>query len=167
MELSLRRWRPEDGEGLIRLCDQVDRTYLSGQLPNPCTKAVAKRWITATEIWEKRKGKQRAIIADGAIVGNITLEKGNDVWQKNAELGYYLLPQCEGKGIMTWAVNEMCRLAFDEMDILRITALVCERNQASRRVLEKNGFKQEGLLKNAMVKDEQPYDLCIYGRLKN
>lgn len=165
MELSLRKWRQEDRKDLIQLCNQVDRTYLSNQLPNPCTDAVAQRWITATEIWEKRKGKQRAIVADGAIIGNITVEKENDVLQKNAEIGYYLLPEYEGKGIMTWAVAEMCQLAFQEMDILRITALVCKPNQASRRVLEKNGFQQEGLLKSAVVKNEQIYDLCIYGRL--
>lgn len=165
MELSLRRWKAEDREALMDLCNRVDRTYLSNQIPYPCTEAVANRWIIATEIWEKQKGKQRAIVANGVIVGNITVEKENDVWQKNAEIGYYLLPECEGKGIMSWAVDEMCRLAFREMDILRITALVCEPNQASRRVLEKNGFKQEGFLQNAVVKNENIYDLCVYGRL--
>ena len=39
-------------------------------------------------------------------------------------------------------------------------------NIASRRVLEKNDFVQEGLQRNAVYKDDKVYDLCVYGKLK-
>ena len=56
---------------------------------------------------------------------------------------YYLLADYSGKGIMSEALRQICELAFQELDILRISGLVYEPNAASRRVLEKNGFVLE------------------------
>ena len=39
-------------------------------------------------------------------------------------------------------------------------------NAASQRVLEKNGFIQEGIQKKAVYKDGKIYDLFLYGLLK-
>jgi len=44
--------------------------------------------------------------------------------------------------------------------------LVYEPNIASRRVLEKNDFILEGVMKNAVVKNNNIYNLCVYGMLK-
>ena len=68
--------------------------------------------------------------------------------------------------IMTEAVRQICQIAFDELDILRITGLVYNPNNASKKVLEKNGFAMEGTMKQAVVKDGSIYDLCILGKLR-
>ncbi len=60
----------------------------------------------------------------------------------------------------------MCILAFEHLDIIRISASVYEPNLASARVLEKNGFLREGLLRNAVVKDDCIYNMCLYGKLR-
>ena len=60
----------------------------------------------------------------------------------------------------------ICEIAFAELDILRITGLVYAPNVASQRVLEKNGFVKEGIQRNAVCKDGEVYDLCLYGKLK-
>jgi len=70
------------------------------------------------------------------------------------------------KGIMTEAVRQICKISFSELDIIRITGLVYAPNIASRKVLEKNDFVQEGLQRNAVFKDDKVYDLCVYGKLK-
>jgi ribosomal-protein-alanine N-acetyltransferase len=67
---------------------------------------------------------------------------------------------------MTEAVRQICEIAFSELDIIRITGLVYAPNIASRRVLEKNAFIQEGLQRNAVYKDGNIFDLCVYGKLK-
>jgi len=67
---------------------------------------------------------------------------------------------------MSEALRQICELAFQELDILRISGLVYEPNAASRRVLEKNGFVLEGTMKQAVIKDEKIYDLCVYGKIK-
>ena len=72
----------------------------------------------------------------------------------------------QSKGLMTEAVKQICEIAFSELDIIRITGLVYEPNIASQRVLKKNGFSLEGRMKNAVIKNGEIQNLCIYGKLK-
>ena len=115
---------------------------------------------------EGSNGIFRSISVDDKIVGNISVERKDDVFCKDAEIGYFLLTEYWSKGIMTEAVRQICQIAFDELDILRITGLVYNPNNASKKVLEKNGFAMEGTMKQAVVKDESIYDLCILGKLR-
>ena len=57
-------------------------------------------------------------------------------------------------------------VAFEKLDIIRITGLVYEPNIASRKVLEKNNFILEGVMKKAVIKNNNIYDLCIYGKVR-
>ena len=92
------------------------------------------------------------------------MEQKEDVYRKDGEIGYYLLQEEYSKGIMTEAVKQICEIAFQELDIIRITGLVYDINIASKRVLEKNGVTLEGVMKNAVIKNENIFDLCIYGK---
>lgn len=62
----------------------------------------------------------------------------------NAYLGYFMSEAFNGKGYMTEAVYQLIRLAFQELGLHRIQAATLTNNQASIRVLQKNGFRQEG-----------------------
>ena len=116
---------------------------------------------------EGKGGIFRAILVDGAYAGTISVEQKEDVYCRDGEIGYYLLKEYAGKGVMTEAVRRICEEAFDALPLLRITGLVYEPNMASRRVLEKNGFVPEGRMRQAVWKDQQVYDLCIYGKLRD
>lgn len=116
---------------------------------------------------EKQEGKDgifRAILADGKIVGNISVERKADVYRRDGEIGYMLKEEYYSRGIMTEAVRQICLLAYKELDLIRITGLVYEPNIPSRKVLEKNGFVLEGVMKKAVTKGDKVYDLCIYGK---
>ena len=115
---------------------------------------------------EGKTGIFREIIVDGKIIGTISVEQKEDVYRKDAEIGYYLLPEEYSKGIMTEAVRQICETAFEKLDIIRITGLVYEPNIASRKVLEKNNFILEDTMKKAVIKNNNIYDLCIYGKNK-
>lgn len=67
---------------------------------------------------------------------------------------------------MTEAVRQICIIAFKKLDIIRITGLVYEPNIASKKVLEKNGFLLEGIMKKAIIKNNSIHDLYIYGKVK-
>jgi RimJ/RimL family protein N-acetyltransferase len=67
---------------------------------------------------------------------------------------------------MTEATRQICEIAFDELDIIRISSMVYSPNIASQRVLEKNGFAREGRQRNAIYKDGRIYDACLFGKLK-
>ena len=166
MTIELLKWDPALKQELIDICNDVDRTFLSNRMPYPYTEEAADWWLGMVSEHDGRDGVFRAVAVDGKIVGNITVEQKADVYCKDGEIGYLLLTHCWSRGIITEAVRRICEIAFSELDILRITGLVYAPNIASRRVLEKNAFVQEGLQRNAVYKDGKVYDLCIYGKLK-
>jgi ribosomal-protein-alanine N-acetyltransferase len=108
----------------------------------------------------------RAIVIDGIVAGTISIEPKADVMRKDAELGYFLLTEYWSQGIMTEATRQFCEIAFDELDIIRISSMVYSPNIASQRVLEQNGFVREGRQRNAIYKDGNFYDACLFGKLK-
>lgn len=167
MELCLKLPNEGDIPALLKLYARVDRRYLSDRLPNPYTEASARWWLDLIRREEGRGGVYRAILADGVLIGTISAERKEDVFRRDAEMGYLLDPGFQARGIMTRAVEAFCPLAFDRLDLLRLSALVYAPNAASRRVLEKNGFAQEGLLKQAVVKGDAVWDLCLYGKCRN
>ncbi len=65
-------------------------------------------------------------------------------WQ-NANIGYYVDRTWSGRGVCTEAVGLVVGFAFDRAGLHRVQAAVMPRNTPSIRVLEKNGFRREGL----------------------
>ncbi len=166
MKIELVKWTEDNKGDLIRICNSVDRKFLSGRLPYPYTEASADWWYENVVIQDGKTGIFRAIVADGLVVGSISIEPKTDVYIKDAEIGYMLLADYYGKGIMTEAVSQVCKLAFDELDIERITGCVYAPNIASQKVLLKNDFELEGVLKRAVYKEDKIYDLHVYGKCK-
>ena len=165
MKVTLEKWTPAMKQELMNICNLVDRSYLSNRMPYPYTDESADWWLGMVTEHDGKDGVFRAIMVDGIVVGNISVEQKSDVYCKDGELGYLLLTDYWSKGIMTEAVRQICEIAFAELDIIRITGLVYAPNVASQRVLEKNGFMREGIQKNAVFKDGQIYDLFLYAKL--
>ena len=166
MKIELRIPTLEDKEGLKAVCNAVDRKYLSDRLPYPYTDESAEWWINMVAENDGKTGVWRVIYVDGKLVGNISVEKRQDVYHKDGEIGYLLLTDYWSKGIMTRAAKEICRIAFEKLDIVRITGVYYAPNKASGRVLEKVGFEYEGTRKNGVAKGDKIYDLCMTGLLK-
>lgn len=166
MKVELKKCSLVDQEILSEVCSGIDRTYIADRLPLPYTIEDAIWWINMAGEHDGKDGIFRLITVDGKVVGNISVEQKTDVFRKDAEIGYLLSTQYWSKGIATEAVRQICAIAFSELDIIRITGLVYEPNTASKRVLEKNGFTLEGIMKNAVVKNNNVYNLCVYGVLK-
>lgn len=72
-----------------------------------------------------------------------------------------------GKGYVTEAIEVMIQFAFENLQVNRIEAEVIPGNKASVRVLEKNGFKHEGLLRQWMLWEGKHYDIEMYALLKS
>ena len=166
MKIILKQWEEQDKTRLMELCNQVDRTYLSGGLPYPYTLDDANWWLNHVKEHEGKDAIFRAIVVDNEIVGMISIEQKSDVFKKDGKIGYCLQNESWSKGIMSEAVKQICKIAFVALDIVRISGEVFSMNLASRKVLEKNQFQLEGILKKALIKEDQLYDLCIYALLK-
>jgi ribosomal-protein-alanine N-acetyltransferase len=79
------------------------------------------------------------------LVGRVNLSNVvRGAWQ-NATIGYFLDQQHNGKGYMSEAVRLAVRFAFRHAGLHRVQGAVMPRNLGSIRVLEKAGFRLEGL----------------------
>ena len=69
-------------------------------------------------------------------------------------------------GLMTEAVGTTLPFVFDTLDLHRIHAAFLPNNTASRRVLEKNGFVEEGYAQNYLQIDGRWEDHVLFGLTK-
>ena len=166
MKIELKNLREQDLPALVEICNNIDRQYMRNRMPYPYTDKDAKA------CWKnlQKKGEEtilyKLIWVDDLPIGSISVEKQTDVYYKTGELGYCLMREYEGKGIMTKAVELMYPMAIKQLALRRITAHIYGPNSASRKVAEKNNFKLEGTMAEAVVKGDNVYDLCIYGLLR-
>lgn len=82
---------------------------------------------------------------EGRIAGAVNLNEVVRGIFQNAYLGYWIDGACGGRGFATEAVRQAVAFAFGEGGLHRVQAAVMPRNGASIRVLEKAGFREEGL----------------------
>jgi RimJ/RimL family protein N-acetyltransferase len=84
-----------------------------------------------------------------------------------AELSFWLAPKLWGRGCMSEAVQAALRYGFDELGLNRLYAYHMERNPASGRVLEKNGFRREGLLRQRVRKWDRYEDVVLWAIVRS
>jgi ribosomal-protein-alanine N-acetyltransferase len=84
----------------------------------------------------------------------------------NTEIGYWLLPQFWGKGIVKNVLPMVCNFAFNELQLHRIVAMIESENIASRKTVEQFGFNYEGTMKQCEFKDGRWIDLEIFAIIK-
>lgn len=161
-EIVLRPWDRKDSSDLAVLANNrkiFDR--LRDGFPSPYRVADARAFIrNAKRV--NNPPRLFAIIVDGNLAGSIGLYLKDDIYRKNAEVGYWLAEQYWGKGIIPRALNLIVKYAFDTFDIVRIFAEPFSDNIASRRVLEKAGFSLECEMKCNIIKNGVVGSSCIY-----
>lgn len=82
-----------------------------------------------------------------------------------AEIGYMLLPEYQGKGIISEAIKEVVKYGFEVMKLHSIEAVIDPQNFASEKVLQKNGFVKEAHLKENEYFEGRFLDTVIYSIL--
>jgi RimJ/RimL family protein N-acetyltransferase len=158
--LLLRAWEQHDAE--VVLAAGLDRLISRYRYSLPRTSDGAQAWIAATTT-DRLAGTrlELAIIESDMPVGSVSL---TDFDHGNAMLRYWLLPEDRGRGLATRAARLLVAWAFSTLRLGRLAAFIEPDNQASRGVLERCGFVQEGLLRQHMTgHDGNRVDTLMYG----
>lgn len=139
------------------------------------------RWSEADlgeQVYRARLKRGRQEAADGSdftffifvseggrqvLVGGITLSNIRRRAAQFGTLGYWMGQQFAGRGLMTEAVRLLVAHAFDQLLLHRVHAAFLPHNMASRRVLEKNGFREEGYAENYLQIDGKWADHVLFG----
>jgi RimJ/RimL family protein N-acetyltransferase len=82
------------------------------------------------------------------------------------EIGYSLIPSERGKGYCSEAAKIVVDYIFLSKSIPRIQSLTDVRNVASQKVLEKTGFKKEGVVRKSIFTRGEWRDLLLYSILR-
>ena len=143
MEFVLRRWKEEDAASIQSYANHEKiAANLRNVFPYPYPPGAAAQYIRSCIEQEGDGQVTRAIAVDGTAVGSIGVFFGSDVYEKSAELGYWLGEPFWNQGIMSEAVVKMCRYVFSKYNIERIFA---EPFAGKRRFpagcLKKQGFR--------------------------
>lgn len=164
--LSLRRFTPEDAEAFAAYRSDPDvARYQSWDAPLPL--AEAQKTVEGFADGDPMRPGwfQYAVDLDGVLIGDIGLNLHENLMQ--AELGFTLAPEYQGQGYATEAVRGLLDQLFVERNLHRVSAECDARNTASARLLERLGFRQEGLRRsNSWFKGEWTDDL-LFGLLRS
>jgi ribosomal-protein-alanine N-acetyltransferase len=82
---------------------------------------------------------------DSTIIGRVALGGVLRGAFQNAYLGYWIDVEHQGRGLMTETLRAATSFAFASAGLHRVQAAVMPRNAASQRVLEKAGYRREGI----------------------
>jgi RimJ/RimL family protein N-acetyltransferase len=110
----------------------------------------------------ERKSVHRYFIQTptGNFTGVISLKDIN--WESGVcEIGYLIAEEYQGKGVASEAVEKILEKAF-AAGISKIKATTSVHNTPSYRVLQRNGFRIEGFLRNEFVVQGNPHDAYLW-----
>jgi ribosomal-protein-alanine N-acetyltransferase len=102
-------------------------------------------------------------LAGGRFVGCCDLAD-IDRWHKRGEIGFLLGPEAWGQGYALEAMRSVVAYAAAS-GLRRLTARTHLGNRRSELLLEKLGFKQEGLLRGHILRDSERRDCLLFGLL--
>ncbi len=164
--LILRPFDGTDEAEVYRICREKEIAAMTRTIPHPYPRTQALFWIAQQPgNWLEGKSAVFAICtrSGNQLVGSMGLSINEQ--DQNAELGYLMDKQRWGQGYCSEAAAEVLRFGFETLALHKIYAHCLTTNPGSRRVMEKIGLKQEGLLRGHVRKWGQFYDVYYYGLL--
>lgn len=163
--IRLRELQPADNERLAELANNKKIwDNVRDFFPHPYTQKDANEFIG---ICAKENPKTTfAIEFHKELTGVAGLVLQTDIYRKSAEIGYWIGEPYWNKGIATSAVKLLVNYGFESLKLYRIFTGVFEYNKASQKVLEKCGFKHEGIFEKSVFKNNTIFDEYRYGMVK-
>ena len=147
------------------LLRESSAAFLQPWEPSWASDHLSRKSFTNRVYWAGRSQGQGTALAlfltrrtDRALLGAITLDNIRRGPSQSGTLGYWIGQPHARQGYMREAIEAMAHHAFRRLDLSRLEAACLEENAASRGLLERSGFKYEGVA--------QAY-LQIAGRWRN
>lgn len=162
----LRPYKKGDEKTFIRHINDKAVYRYTLRIPYPYGLKEARKWISHCKYAMKKKNKAEinfVIDINGKVVGGIGI---SSIKKHKAEIGYWLGKKYWSRGIMTHAVGLVTSFGFKKLKLRRIYAHIFLKNKASARVLEKNNYKKEGLMRNYYLKDGKLLDAISYAKTR-
>ncbi|WP_376877043.1 GNAT family N-acetyltransferase [Albirhodobacter sp. R86504] len=105
--------------------------------------------------------------SDRQIIGGVTLDNIRRGPSQAGTLGYWVGERFARNGYMREAIAAVVHHAFQVMDLSRIEAACLPENTPSRGVLEKSGFKYEGVAQSYLQINNRWRNHVLYANLRS
>lgn len=164
--INLRLAEKEDVPSLAQWLNDAEFAGDFQHFPDQFSKAELERRILEQKLYQTEWVDFIIEKKDGTKIGWIChyISAPNFGW---TEIGYAIIQSERNKGYGTEAVQMLVDYLFLTREIVRIQAVINTLDVASRRVLEKSGFKKEGKLREALWDSKGKWaDAYIYGILR-
>ena len=163
--LVLRPFRLTDAQRVKTLAGdrRIYETTLS--VPYPYEDGMAEAWIaTHQSCFYEGLGVVFALcLRGGPLVGAIELRRAGSF--NRGEIGYWIGVDYWNRGFCTEAAKAALEYGFKELNFHKISAIHCDGNRSSGRVMEKIGMTREGTLRDEVMKDGKFITVILYGIL--
>jgi RimJ/RimL family protein N-acetyltransferase len=165
-KILLRKLTINDADDMAIQANNINvAKNLRNAFPNPYTVSDAEYFIE--NIANSQNNHIFGIFTDGNYCGNIGIHPGIDVYQKTAEIGYFIGEKFWNLGISTRSLKLITDFGFAELNLIKLWAGVFEFNNASMRVLQKCDYELEAILKKSVFKNDKIWDEYRYARLSD
>ena len=101
-----------------------------------------------------------------SIVGSVGMHQWDHA-ARRAQLGYWIGKEYEGRGLVHQSLEKFIGFLFLQAGLNKLEIHFVEGNKRSARVAESLGFRVEGVLRQAVVRNGLLEDLVITGLLKD
>ena len=164
-EITLRKLSGKDKQDLALLANNKKVwDNLRDNIPYPYKESDAEYFIDMVK--DQNPAMTFAVDYKEQFCGIISLVKQTDVYRLTAEIGYWLGEPFWNKGIATKAVTLITEYGFNELNLIRIYTGIFEYNKSSMRVLEKCGYKEEGIFEKSIIKNGKIWNEHRYSRIQ-
>ena len=134
---------------------------------------LGRRAFTNRVYWAQRAEAQGTALPfllirrqDQALLGAITLDNIRRGPAQSGTIGYWIGETLARRGYMREAITAVVHHAFTALDLSRIEAACLPENAASRGVLEKTGFKYEGVAQSYLQINGRWRNHVLYASLR-
>jgi ribosomal-protein-alanine N-acetyltransferase len=118
--------------------------------------------------WRSGKAYAFAIFARDkqapVLIGGVTLSDIQRAAAQKGTVGYWIGRPYTGQGYMTEALGLVCSFAFSQLKLQRVEASCLPKNEASKTVLQRCGFEEEGYAKAYLQINGQREDHLLWGK---
>lgn len=171
--LTLRLPRHADFRPWAALRDG-SRAFLTPWEPSWAADHLSRKSFTGRVYWAQRALSDGSAVplfilrrSDEVLLGAITLDNIRRGPAQAATLGYWIGAPHARQGYMREAIAVMVHHAFRDLDLSRVEAACLPENIASRGVLEKTGFKYEGVAQSYLQIGGRWRNHVLYAHLRH
>ena len=162
--LILRRFRMEDASDCFAFLSDTEGAYMDCCQPFIEMNDAFRERI---QLFVDRPGQYAIVLkASGKVIGTVNVFEDNSRAVDAMEIGYAVSPEYQRKGYAYEALHALLHLFQQELMLEMVTAGILPENTASIRLLEKLGFRAEGMRHKAVWHEglDKPVDLQYFYR---